>query len=182
MDTNMRESHETVAPPSNSNVQVVVRVRPLNSREKQLENAKCTEVDRLKNSLTMTPFSKGFTFDFVADEDVMQVRLHGKSLLVPLRLIVIFRPFLTFVLKFYSIIDTLFHWSKRHQPFPYICCIQILNLLPHLKIANILRRDSNQISLHLKMTDYGCQYRRRSSLQWGNRSRTSACTVTTAAF
>ena len=79
----MEEIHEIVPPTSNSNVQVVVRVRPLNSREKQLENTKCTEVDRLTKSLTMKPISKGFTFDFVADEDVMQVRLQPISFLIP---------------------------------------------------------------------------------------------------
>ena len=74
----MEEIHDPVTSEpatSNSNVQVVVRVRPPNSREQEQGYSKCLDVDKAAKSISMTkPQAKNFTFDFVADEEVMQVR------------------------------------------------------------------------------------------------------------
>ncbi len=58
----------------NSNVQVVVRVRPPNDRERFQGYRKCTNVDSAASlSLLAASQSRTFSFDFVADEHVKQV-------------------------------------------------------------------------------------------------------------
>ncbi|EFJ11654.1 hypothetical protein SELMODRAFT_125786 [Selaginella moellendorffii] len=60
--------------PTNSNVQVVVRVRPPNQREHEQGYKKAAAVDAAAQTLTLsvTPFARSFKFDYVADEDVGQ--------------------------------------------------------------------------------------------------------------
>lgn len=71
----IRESAASGSVISNSNVQVVVRVRPPNSREQEQGYSKCLVVDKASKTVSVTkPQAKNFTFDFVADEEVMQVR------------------------------------------------------------------------------------------------------------
>jgi chromosome segregation ATPase len=56
------------------NVKVVIRIRPLNSRELQDGSRRClsAQVDRSAVALEAKPKAKTFTYDFVADEDITQ--------------------------------------------------------------------------------------------------------------
>ena len=57
------------------NIQVAIRVRPLNSREvHSTENKKCIQVNRGQNSvgISINSFSKTFAYDFVLDMDMTQ--------------------------------------------------------------------------------------------------------------
>ena len=69
----------------NSNVQVVVRVRPPNNREREQGYQKCLAVEPGNKSLVVAgkPQSRSFTFDYVADEDTKQVRICYCALEVP---------------------------------------------------------------------------------------------------
>mmetsp|Transcript_1154 Transcript_1154/g.2782 ORF Transcript_1154/g.2782 Transcript_1154/m.2782 type:complete len:1261 (-) Transcript_1154:2331-6113(-) len=56
------------------NVKVVIRIRPLNSRELQEGARRCLDAQIERSSVTLEakPKAKTFTYDFVADEDISQ--------------------------------------------------------------------------------------------------------------
>ncbi|CAM6117692.1 unnamed protein product [Calypogeia fissa] len=73
-DVESVSSDNTVASGTNGNVQVVVRVRPPNSRERDQGYIKCVGVDSAAHSVSLNfrPQPRTFTFDYVADEAVGQ--------------------------------------------------------------------------------------------------------------
>lgn len=74
-DVESVSSDNTVASGTNGNVQVVVRVRPPNARERDQGYSKCVGVDSAAHSVSLNfrPQPRTFTFDYVADEVIGQV-------------------------------------------------------------------------------------------------------------